>query len=439
MSEIGPGHLESRPSFARRGRWPNVRRGAILPLVAVSLVGVMSVTALAIDVGSLQRQRRIAQTAADAGATAGAHEIFRAQPQDSVFASAHAETTRNGFTNGTDGVTVSVYNGPVSGFYIGDDEFVEVVISRPATTIFGRLLGRNSVTIDVRAVAGIPAPSENCIYALDTDDEMSLSVSGSESLLAVGCGIVVNSNDPKAVAIESNGTLTGDALAVTGGIAPTGGTIVISGSMEMGVAPSPDPLAYLERPSFNPTQCDFIDTNVISSTTRVLSPGIHCGGIKIDGTATLNPGLYILRGGGLTSGSGVITGTGVTFFNTNATAANGGANKFGRFELGSASRATLSAMTTGPLAGILFFQDPAGGEAGTVYENVIASGSNAVFTGTMYFPTQPIELGASTSTTTINGGVIATKVTVTSNSIVRVDMSGGLTGEPPIKRASLVE
>ncbi|HYN80752.1 MAG TPA: pilus assembly protein TadG-related protein [Gemmatimonadaceae bacterium] len=440
MSEIESERLRLRNQRSRErgGRLPSNSRGAVLPLVAVSLVGVMSVTALAIDVGSLHRQRRTAQTAADAGATAGAHEIYREFP-DSVELSAKTETARNGFAHGVNGVTVSVYNGPVTGFYIGDDQFVEVVISRPATTIFGGLLGRNSVTINVRGVAGIPAPSESCIYALEPFDEKALNVSGSQSRLDVSCGIVVNSSNSKAVVIESNGTLTGDSFAVTGGIDQSGGTVVISGTMETGVAPSPDPLAYLEPPSFDPAQCDYTNTKIASSTTAVLSPGIYCGGIEIDGTVAFNSGLYILRGGGLKSGSGVITGTGVTFFNTNATAANGGASGFKKFELGSGSRATLSAMTTGPLAGILFFQDPAAGEPGVVYENLIASGSNAVFTGTLYFPTQPIELGASTSTTTINGGVVATKVTVTSNSIVSVDMTGGLTGEPLIRRVSLVE
>jgi len=116
----------------------------------------------------------------------------------------------------------------------------------------------------------------------------------------------------------------------------------------------------------------------------------------------------------------------------------GGADKFQKFEMGSASRAVLSAMTTGTLAGILFYQDPLAGKPGDVYENVIASGSNSLLTGTLYFPTQPIELGASGSTTTINGGVVATMIKVSSGSTVTINGPGGVT-DSPFKRVSLVE
>ncbi|HYN80751.1 MAG TPA: pilus assembly protein TadG-related protein, partial [Gemmatimonadaceae bacterium] len=447
MGEIGSGHPARRHAPAGRGRLPSTRRGAVLPLVAVSLVGVMSVSALAIDVGSLQRQRRIAQTAADAGATAGAHEIFRAQPQDSVFASARAETTRNGFTDATDGVTVSVYNGPASGFYINNLEYVEVLVTRPATTIFSTLLGRTSVTIHVRAVAGMPAPSLSCIYTLDPNDEKSLYVSGNPSRLEASCGIVVNSNRNNAATIESGAVLVATSLAVTGGINQSGGTVVVpAGSTATGLPLATDPLAYLSVPPFcsaspNPscveaTTCDYTNMKV-DNASLTLSPGIYCGGINITGTgtATLNPGLYILRGGGLEMGGGVITGTGVTLVNTNGIDPNG-RDKFMKIKLGSASYANLSAPTTGALAGILFYQDPAGGLSGAVYENEISSGSNSVFNGTLYFPTQPLEI-ASGSRTTVTGGIVATNLEVTSNSQLYVSSpTGGLPGESLFKRVS---
>jgi Flp pilus assembly protein TadG len=53
------------------------RRGAILLLMGVSMVALMSLLVLCIDGGTLQEQKRRAQTAADAGALAGAVEILR--------------------------------------------------------------------------------------------------------------------------------------------------------------------------------------------------------------------------------------------------------------------------------------------------------------------------------------------------------------------------
>src|SRR5687767_1523095 len=461
MSEMGSERPASPQPLSQRGRSATYRRGAILPLVAMSIVGLMGLMALAVEAGSLQRERRTAQTAADAAATSGAYEIYRLQHHDSVTSAVHSESTRNGFTHGVDGVTVLPNHAPATGPHAGDSQFVEVRISRTVSTFFGALLGRNTVTLDVRAVAGIPSPADACIYTLDPDNEKSFNVSGSTTRLTADCGLVINSNHPtKAVVIESSGTLDANSLAVAGGIDQSGGTIIIDpGTTSTGVPPAVDPLAYLTVPLFcssvpvparsvacnEATTCDYTNKKVDTyGVVMPLHPGIYCGGIEItsNGIAFLSPGLYILRGGGLkVSGGvgGIINGTGVTFINTNATAANGGADKFDRFYMDSQSEANLSAPLSGPMQGILFFQDPAAGKPGTVYENVIGSGSNAVFTGTLYFPTQPVELGASGSTTTVNGGVVAQTVKVTSGSVVNVDMTNGLAGVPPVKRVALVE
>jgi uncharacterized membrane protein len=85
------------------------KTGAVLPMVAITMIAFMGALAIAIDGGSIQRQRRLAQNAADAGALAGAWEIYRNHNTDSaVFANALQETARNGFTNGVDGVVVTV-------------------------------------------------------------------------------------------------------------------------------------------------------------------------------------------------------------------------------------------------------------------------------------------------------------------------------------------
>src|SRR5579871_3919040 len=51
------------------------RRGSILPLVALSLVGLVGFTALAIDAGMLMVSKTQCQLAADAGAMAGARTL----------------------------------------------------------------------------------------------------------------------------------------------------------------------------------------------------------------------------------------------------------------------------------------------------------------------------------------------------------------------------
>ena len=78
MREIESERLISRRSLAQHGRPESYRRGAILPLVAMSIVGLMGLMALAVEAGSLHRERRTAQTAADAGHARGDFRSERA-------------------------------------------------------------------------------------------------------------------------------------------------------------------------------------------------------------------------------------------------------------------------------------------------------------------------------------------------------------------------
>src|SRR5437764_8911302 len=100
----------SRSVTAGSNRLENLhnRRGAVLPLVAITLVGLLALMAFAIDGGAVQRERRLAQNAADAGALAGAQEILRGHTQAVAFAAADTGARRNGFVDGVNGAHVIV-------------------------------------------------------------------------------------------------------------------------------------------------------------------------------------------------------------------------------------------------------------------------------------------------------------------------------------------
>src|SRR5689334_5741565 len=125
----------------RGNRWPDNRRGAMLVFIAVTLVGCLSLVALAIDGGALQRQRRLTQKAADAAATAAAIEIFRNRI-DSVQASALSGAKRNGFDNGVNGVIVAVTYPTTSGFFVGGN-YVKVEVTRRMATNFSAFIGQD--------------------------------------------------------------------------------------------------------------------------------------------------------------------------------------------------------------------------------------------------------------------------------------------------------
>ena len=62
----------------------------------------------------------------------------------------------------TDGITVAVNRPPVSGYNVGNNKYVEVLINRPTPTFFMRALNVATATVGARAVAG-PGPGSGCM------------------------------------------------------------------------------------------------------------------------------------------------------------------------------------------------------------------------------------------------------------------------------------
>src|SRR6266853_813713 len=93
------------------------RRGVILIIVAGMMFVLLAFVGLAFDVGYLQWSRRRAQTAADAAAVAAAWAVLKG---DTVTTSGQNGSADNGFTDSTNGVTVTINKPPSTGSYTTD-------------------------------------------------------------------------------------------------------------------------------------------------------------------------------------------------------------------------------------------------------------------------------------------------------------------------------
>ena len=135
-------------------RTPRAQDGAVLLLVALSLTVLLGMAALVADLGQFRAHRRQLQTAADAGALAGALQL---PPfSDGSNSCARADTIERQNTNLTDGKNM-VVNGNLSTSYceiIGGSVRVKPVESS-VPYIFGQVLGFASTTIDARARARV--------------------------------------------------------------------------------------------------------------------------------------------------------------------------------------------------------------------------------------------------------------------------------------------
>ncbi len=177
----------------------------------------------------------------------------------------------------------------------------------------------------------------------------------------------------------------------------------------------------------------YFGINGLSGTHYTVSPGVYCGGINITGVTnvTFNAGTYILAGGGLTiNGTTTMTGAGVTFYDTTGTGGYVGINFYGSYTV------TLSAPTTGALAGMLFFQDRTiavgSGQSG------VAGSTTSTFDGAFYFPTTILNYAGKNAT---NGySVIVAYEWIVNGSASTVGNNySTLPGGSPVQGVSLAE
>ena len=264
------------------------RSGFVLLTSAVSMIVVIGFLGLAMDVGYLQVMRMRAQVAADAGALAAGHEILNGNTSQ-ITTSGCNDASLNGFTNGVNGVTITVNRPPASGAHTGDDKYAEVNVAKDQPTFFMRLFGINSVNVKARAL-GRPGSSPTCLYVLDPTANEALK-DASDANVQLACGILVNSNNTdKALYVSGHACLTASAIGVVGdfkndsdcatGITPTPTT---------GIETFTDPLASLTRPAVGAG--NYTDYK-LDKQTVTMNPGVYCRGIYInESIVTMNPGL----------------------------------------------------------------------------------------------------------------------------------------------------
>lgn len=143
-------HVSSAPSS-------DGERGQILVLFALGLVAMIAMAGLVLDGGSVYAQRRDEQNGADFAAIAGANAYMNtsgsvATKTAAARSVAAQAATRNGYTDGSEGATVSV---DVTLLSAGADVTVDII--KPHANTFARIVGQDSwdVGVTATAIAGV--------------------------------------------------------------------------------------------------------------------------------------------------------------------------------------------------------------------------------------------------------------------------------------------
>lgn len=399
--------------------WSRDEGGQALILISAALGALLLGVGLALDTGQLFVARRAAQTAADAGAWAGASVLYAGGNATQAQTAATTDATRNGYTAGGF-ISVTAVSPPTSGAYVNDAAYIEISITEQVLTrfLFGASAGRTAVT--VRAVAGIArSGTGQAVIVMRSTGATTLRVQGNTRFTVTGGGTNTNTSNGNAIQIGGGGRLTATFHRVTGNVQAADAGRMVPTPPTTGVAPAPDPFAAVAGPST--TGLPVFAGQTITNATVTLSPGVYSGLITVgnNGVARLNPGNYVFRAGLRTTSSGslVLAGSGgVLLYNANANYPAAGGS-CGNLSLAGSGTLTLEASKTGSYAGMLVFQHRTCTNGASITVRTATS-----LGGTLYVPAATLTIGVANSVT-IASQIVAWELTVSGGNTLTMNFT----------------
>jgi Flp pilus assembly protein TadG len=388
-------------------RRSNNQRGQAVFFVMLALVPLCLVLGLVVDVGMAYYTKASAQTAAQMAALAAVQKamdgiysggtytcgsqslgcessptVCTAIASSGNLPSACEYAKANGYANANVLVDANTTSPPVTGV-TNVNYWVRVQITQPNPLTFGIFSGMQSLNVHATAIAAAANMMPlSCVVALNG----GMSLTGNPTVNISGCGIAVDA----ALSAKGSVDVSAPWIQVVGTYTPPGGGGSISPN-PVSVPHFLDPLEGVPAPQ-PPADCTHPASQTNDRTT-LYYPGEYCGGISVgsNANATFEPGMYYLKGGGLSAnGTASLSGQNVTFYNTcnpsPCTSSSDGT--FGPISTGNTSVDLSAPMTAadateyGALQGILFFEDRNAPQGST---NSIYGNSRLDLTGAIYF------------------------------------------------------
>jgi hypothetical protein len=239
-------------------------------------------------------------------------------------------------------------------------------------TFFRSFLANASEGLRAKAVATYEGqPAAACFLALDAEDSVGIGLHSATSITAKRCSLWSNATTPVAISVTAAASMEAKRICSAGGVV-TARRLRITPEPEQHCPPLKDPLAAVDLRNTAP--CDFRD-RVVGRDTEVIGPGVYCGGLRLTGaTLLMSPGLYVIRDGDFDVAGPRVTGAGVSILLQGSARLIVG---------GGSTRLTLTAMATGPLAGIAIASD-APKQANLASE--VGASADVTLRGSLYLP-----------------------------------------------------
>jgi len=329
-------------------------KGQAMILIVFSIIGLIGMSALAIDGGNAYIDSRRAETAASAAALAAATtRIEGGDWRDAALATART----NGYNN--DGITntVELNTPPMNGNYDGNPEFIEVIITSHLKTFFGRVIGIPEVTSIVTVVSqSKPSVLGELFdgYALvslaphsDCDSKRSFWIHSEATINFEGGGLFVNSDNPACAFISygSGSVRVHDSspISVVGGAQVQKPKLITPFPMQTGVTPITYPPS-IKLPNIS---CDdkIAAVHVDEDMNSYMTPGNWDEDVfPAEGVTSLKSGTYCINGDFIVDAGQQLEGSNVLLVVDS-----------GRVGISNNATVNLSAPTGGNYQGLLLY------------------------------------------------------------------------------------
>jgi len=451
-------------------------KGQALVIIALAAVGLFAFTALSIDGGMVFSDRRHAQNAADTAVLAAAlarvrtGEVIPLPSQATIdaatVAAGIARATSNGYTNDADS-TVDVYICNEAGITCEGlpatvdtpeekAEYIQVKIKSIVHTTFARIVGRQTITNVVTAIArakiGVPGPlfDGSALVALKQDGSKTIDTGANVKLDITNSGVFDNSTSGCAFNASGNGTINTDTgyTIAAGGTSCTNGNSLSGNVTDSSMYQSGTQVAY--PPTFNiPTPsitCSAPGTR--DDTNKIVHPGSFGSENFNNGSYTFMPGNYCFNGSLTIGGNAKITandvnivftsgdlsvtstlncnnllvyingGSGITFngtshlncTNTTFFAETGSVNLLGN------GAYTLTAPGSGPYAHLLIYMPYGNGS-----DLKITGNSGNLVSGSIIGVSAPVTISGNSGSTAMHSSITGYTITLLGNSTTNID------------------
>lgn len=303
-------------------RFISDQRGAVVVIFGLLLPGLLGIAALAIEVGHWYSEKEKLQIAADSAAYSALVAYSLDKDVSKAVAVGKAQARASGFTGMDSQIAIAI---PAPGGTLGANSSRAVLEASTSLYLSSIFLNAGFIDIGAGSYAAMEEAVENspCMLALDAGTSRAIAVAASVQV-SMNCVVATNSSAKDAIWAEGTATLASSCARAPGTIGTNGGARIILNDCSLGSYPRETTTDALSGAPFwgsatIPDTSYFVDQSISQGRYgvgmpggNVLQPGKYGKQVEIDGTVTLQPGIYYFTNGFRAAPGSKITGKGVT-------------------------------------------------------------------------------------------------------------------------------